>query len=160
MMRTTTFPLRNLHVRPAFWGVDRDLKEVMDSIESVWSGANLSSQTSHFKETQKAFLLSMDMPGVNKNDLELHVEGDKILIKAIRKHKLFAEEEQPQEINREVLIPKHVDRENIQAHCEDGVLYLALPKMEKIIPKKIEVSPSGEGTNWKHLLESSDHNQN
>ena len=152
MLRTTIIPMRNFHIKPAFWGVDRDLKDVMDSIENVWEGIGSTSTTTDFKETDQAYFMSIDMPGVSKSNLELQVEGEHILINATRKRALVEGEDNTQKITRTVLMPKEVDKEKIQAHCEDGVLYLALPKVEKAKPKKIEISEGFKNTTWNNLL--------
>ena len=47
---------------------------------------------------------------------------------------------------------KDVDVEKIQAHIEDGILYIAFPKSERIQPKKINVTGS-EDLNWENLLD-------
>ncbi len=151
MMRTTIFPMRDFHIKPAFWGVDRDLKEVMDSIENVWGGIGTSTMTD-FKETEQTYFMSVDMPGVNKASLDIQIEGEHILINGTRKRAFADSEENTQKVTRTVSIPKEVDKENIQAHCEDGVLYLALPKLEKAKPKKIEVTEGFKNTTWNNLL--------
>ncbi len=152
MFKTTVLPMRNFHIRPAFWGVDRDLKEVMDSIENVWEGIGTSGMASDFKETEQAYFMSVDMPGVNKSSLDIQVEGEQLLINATRKRGLIDGEENKQKISQTVLIPKMVDKEKVQAHCEDGVLYLALPKLEKAKPKKIEISEGFKNSTWSNLL--------
>lgn len=150
-MRTTIFPMRNFHVRPAFWGVDRDFKDVIDNIENVWEGIG-SSVTSDFKETDQAYFLSVDMPGVNKANLEIQAEDEHILINATRKRGWADSENNAQKVSKTVLIPKEVDMDKIQAHCVDGVLYLALPKIEKTKPKKIEITEGFNSTTWSNLL--------
>lgn len=159
MLRSTVFPVRNFHIKPAFWGVDRDLKDVMESIENVWEGIETASKTTDFKETDQAYFMSLDLPGVSKSNLELQVEGDHILINATRKRALIEGEDNLEKITRTVSIPKQIDKEAIQAHCEDGVLYLALPKVEKAKPKRIEISEGLNNSTWRNLLnESKDNN--
>ncbi|MFT6068008.1 MAG: HSP20 family protein [Bacteriovoracaceae bacterium] len=145
-----TAPVRRVQLKPAFWGVERDLKDVMESIENIWEGD--VSKTHNFKETEKAFLLSIDLPGVNKSTLELHQEGDHIQIKGIKKNAFYEEESsEDATILRTVALPKMVDKEKIEAHLEDGVLYLAMPKVEKAIPRKIAIA-EGNNTKWNKLL--------
>ena len=158
MFKTTVLPMRNFHIRPAFWGVDRDLKEVMDSIENVWEGVGTSSVASDFKETEQAYFMSVDMPGVNKSSLDIQVEGEQLLINATRKRGLIDGEENKQKISQTLLIPKMVDKEKVQAYCEDGVLYLALPKLEKAKPKKIEISEGFKNSTWSNLLSNDKEN--
>lgn len=49
MIRTEIVPLRNIQFKPAFWGVDRNLSEVMKSMESAWEGNE--AHLNNFKET-------------------------------------------------------------------------------------------------------------
>ncbi len=151
-MRATFSPISELYVKPAFWGVDRDLKEVIKNIENQWEGVETAARAD-VKETEQAYLVSMDLPGVNKSNLNLSVEGDTISIVAERKKAFAQDEDTKVTIKRTVMMPKHVDKEKIQAHCEDGVLYLALPKAEQARPRKIEVSGTEKGA-WTNLLES------
>lgn len=152
MLRTTVFPMRHLNAKPAFWGFDRDLKEVIEGIENVTGGVDTSTTFTDFQETEKAYLMSIDMPGVNKGNLKLEVEGENILINATRKRAFSDEGDKEQKISRTLLMPKEVDKDKIQARCEDGVLYLALPKTEKEKPKKVEVTEGFKDTIWSNLL--------
>lgn len=154
-MRATIHPLRNFHMRPSFWGVERDFKEVIDSIETMWEGSHLNTSHTNFKETDQAFLLSLDMPGVNKKNLDIQIEGEQLFIKANRKNAWSEDYSEPQEITKTVFIPKQVDKDKIQAHCEDGVLYFAMPKVEKAKPTKIQITEGGKNTTWSNLLSES-----
>lgn len=152
MLRTTVFPKRNFYLKPAFWGVDRDLREVMESIENVWEGGGINNLSPDYKETDNAYFISIDLPGVSKSSLDLQVEGEQIALTATRKSRFSEEGELEQKISRTILMPKHVDKEKIQAHCEDGVLYLALPKLEKARPQKITISEGFSDSRWNKLL--------
>lgn len=156
MFRTTVLPMRNFHIKPAFWSVDQDLKEVLKNIENVWEGVSPNSGSTDFKETENAYFLSIDLPGVNKNNLSIHVEGEHLFINGTRKRGLSEKEESKQNISQTLLLPKMVDKEKVQAHCEDGVLYLALPKLEKAKAKKIEISEGFRDSSWSNLLSNSE----
>ena len=152
MMRATVYPVKNFYQRPMFWGMERDLKDVLDNIEHVWMGTQASATTSQFKETEQGYFLSVDVPGLNKSNLEIQLEGDHVLIKGKRKALLPEASENERTLSQSFQLPKDVDAEKIQAHCEDGVLCLALPKLEKARPKKIEIT-EGEGkSSWKNLI--------
>ncbi|MCB9091189.1 MAG: Hsp20/alpha crystallin family protein [Halobacteriovoraceae bacterium] len=149
MMRTTFLPFNEMNFRPAFWGVERDLKEVMDSIDSVWQGVNNS--LSDFEENEQAYLMSIDMPGISKDDLDIEIENERLIISGVRKRS-FSDKKTTQKISKMVTIPKLVDKEKIQAHHENGVLYLAFPKMEEAKPRKIKVLDGNKESSWKNLL--------
>jgi len=155
MTRPTLLALDDIKFHPAFWGVERDFKQVIDSMENIWHGSSNTSMD--FEETDQAYLMSIDLPGVSKNELEIEIENEKILITATRKRS-FSEAKPKEEISRIVNIPEFVDKDKIHAYHEYGVLYLALPKMEKAKARKIKISEGIKESSWKKLLgfESSD----
>ena len=146
MLRTAILPIRSLRETPSLWGIDSDINE---AINDIWR-TNLRDDLIELKETENAFLFSMDMPGVNKEGLDVEIRDEKVFIEG-RRVNLFEEKE-----NQKVLsIPRTVDQEKIQAKILDGVFYIALPKVEKAKPKKIEVSSEGSSGDWSSLLDHS-----
>ena len=156
MFKKTILPVSDHYFRPAFWGNERDFRQVLENMESLWEGQaqNLNAQT---KETEKAFLVSIDLPGVAKEDLDLQIEDSKVKIEAKRKNH-FTEQESV--ISRTVSIPKTVDQEQIKAHLTDGVLYLALPKLEKQVAKKVQFVDQKDDSIWSHILEDKETENN
>ncbi len=118
---------------------------IMDVFESM------ERDFPEFRETENGYYLTVDLPGVNAANLDLQVEGNRLLINATRMREMVDKENFEQKISRTFLIPEHVDQDKIQANMEDGVLYLALPKHEKAKPRKIEISKT-TGSSWKNLL--------
>jgi HSP20 family protein len=84
------------------------------------------------------------MPGVNKDGLEITVEGNEFTI-IVRRHselpegELFYCESSLADFRRVFEPGPDVDTSKINAKLEQGVLTLRLPKSEKAKPKKIEV---------------------
>lgn len=97
------------------------------------------------KETDEAFGLTVQLPGVTKENLELTAEDGEIRVFARRSWK------QPEgwtSLHRETadaayeLVLSHENAVNIDAiHAElsDGVLRVSLPKAEAVKPRKIAV---------------------
>ncbi len=130
MRKTMGIPLRDSLVRPALWGMDQELREVIKS----WEDFNWGQS---FIEKESQFLLSLDLPGVGKDSLEVFVEGDFLFIEGKRKN-LFSEKEEV--LKRKVALPKKINKDSISAQIKDGVLYLTLPKAEEAKPRRIEVT--------------------
>lgn len=152
MMRATLYPAKTSYHRPMFWGIERDLKEVLDDIEGVWNGSATGAETGHFRETDQAYFMTMDVPGLNRSSLEIQLEGEHVHVKGTRKLNIPGAPEVERSISQAFVLPKDVDAEKIQAHCEDGVLFLALPKLEKARPKRIEITEGEAKSAWKQLL--------
>lgn len=88
------------------------------------------------------YVVRLDFPGVDPKDLDVHVEGDLLTIKAERK----AEEKGPEywetfygKFEREVTLPHGVKAEKITARYEHGVLELVVPLPVELAAKKIPI---------------------
>ena len=97
-------------------------------------------------ETEEAFGLTVYLPGVSKEGLEITAENDQVRILGTRAWKqpegwtaLYRESAAaPYEL---VLTHDNaIDAEKIHAEIRDGVLRVSLPKAEAIKPRKIAVS--------------------
>ena len=100
-------------------------------------GMNLESE---FFENESHFALSMDLPGVKKSDIHLEVKDRVLLVTGERKKRFSKDDEVKSKFERSFRLPESVDAEKIEAHLEDGVLTLAIPKLEKAKPIKISIS--------------------
>ncbi len=94
--------------------------------------------------TGSEYLVEVDMPGVNKEGLQVTVEGNELTLIGRRRHDLPEGElyycESPQaDFRRTFELGPDVDPSRISAEIHQGVLRLRLPKSEKARPKQIEV---------------------
>lgn len=92
------------------------------------------------EETDDAFILEMDLPGVRKEDIEIELEGRRVIVSGERKERERTGILTVGEFRHEVTLPAEVDEDDIQAHLEDGVLTIELAKTEASKRRRIEVS--------------------
>ena len=99
------------------------------------------------QEEENGYLLSADIPGVNRNDVEITLEDGVLTVKGERKTESDVSEQgyrRRERIHgtfvRQFNLPDTVDTANISARVEDGVLQIEIPKQEKPEPKRITVS--------------------
>ena len=97
-------------------------------------------------EDVDSFLVEAELPGVNFDDVEIHVhEGDQISIKGERKHDenlgitWIRRERFTGEFSRTLQLNCSVDTEAVKASLKNGVLEIRLPKAADHQPKKIEI---------------------
>nr|BFD61068.1 Hsp20/alpha crystallin family protein [Bdellovibrio sp. CKG001] len=90
-------------------------------------------------ETQDHYLLSMDIPGYKKENVNIEVNGNLLTISGERKR----EEKVVSTFARRFTVPNSVDGEKIEAHHEDGVLSIYLPKTPVAQAKRIEIQSKG-----------------
>lgn len=95
-------------------------------------------------ETNEGYVLEADMPGVNKEGLEVSVEGNQLTIIGRRPDQgqapdLLYRESAPADYRRAFELDPSIDTRKISAKIENGVLTIELPKAEKVKPRKIAV---------------------
>lgn len=97
-------------------------------------------------ETQDAFVIVLDVPGVAEKDVQLTLERDTLILQASQHsqskqgYKLSYQEWQPVIYRRQLTLATDIDRDNIKAQCKQGVLRLHLPKASPAIARKIKVN--------------------
>jgi HSP20 family protein len=96
-------------------------------------------------ETADGYQLMIEMPGVNKEGLEISVENNELTI--LGRRSLPAIDGTP--VHREMRshnyrrafeLDPSIDMAKISAKIEQGVVTLMLPKAEQVKPRKISVS--------------------
>ena len=97
-------------------------------------------------EDASGITLLADMPGVRKDQLELKVEGDALLIEggvqALMPEGLeavYAEVRVPR-YRRSFTLSRELDTARIEANLKDGVLTLRIPKQAHAQPRRIAVT--------------------
>ncbi len=97
-------------------------------------------------EDASGITLLADMPGVPKEQLELKVEGDALLIEGgVQSHTpdgleaIYAELRVPR-YRRSFTLSRELDTTRIEANLKDGVLKLRIPKQAHAQPRRISVT--------------------
>jgi HSP20 family protein len=100
-------------------------------------------------ETENEFIVKASLPGVRPEDVQITAHGDTLTIRGEMK----AEEERKDQhyhlrerrygqFQRTVTLSTPISADKAQAHFENGVLTLILPKAEEAKPKQIKVTPT------------------
>lgn len=95
-------------------------------------------------ETKDGYVLEAEMPGVNKEGLEVTLEGNEITILGHRTSEaapgepLFRERTLA-DYRRVFALDPAIDTAKVAAKMDQGVLSLTLPKSEKVKPRRITV---------------------
>ncbi len=96
-------------------------------------------------ETPAGYTLEAELPGVNKDGLEVSLENNELTIIGRRADakapgESVYRESSPYDFRRVFVLDPVIDAGKIEAKVEQGVLTLRLPKVEKAKPRKIEVA--------------------
>lgn len=97
-------------------------------------------------ESPDSYTLKMEMPGVTKENLEIIIEHNNLEVKG----RVAPSDPEGKELKysecatdgyyRRFTVGNDIDRNNISATFENGVLTLVLNKQEEVKPKKIQVN--------------------
>jgi HSP20 family protein len=103
-------------------------------------------------ETDEAYLLSVDLPGVKKEDVKIDLSENVLTISGERKHEREEKDKGSRRyersygrFQRSFTLPTTVDANHVEANIEDGVLRIALPKSEQSKPRSIQIQAGKPG---------------
>jgi HSP20 family protein len=97
------------------------------------------------------FIVALEVPGVNPNDIDVSVERNVIEINA-RRQPLRQEgdevivDERPQgEFRRQLFLGDNLDPNKLTADCNRGILTLTIPVSEASKPRKVQIGSANKG---------------
>lgn len=97
-------------------------------------------------ETDNAFSIRLSLPGMEKDQIQIEIKGDELLISGERKEsrkedneKIHLSEITYGRFSRSFRLPETVNRDEISAEFKDGLLHINLPKTEERKPKSISI---------------------
>jgi HSP20 family protein len=105
---------------------------------------NYLSPLANIHERTEGYVLEAEMPGVNKEGLEVTVDNNELTILGHRTDEALAgevvyRESRAWDYKRVFELDPEIDASNITAKMEQGILTLTLPKTERVKPRKISV---------------------
>ncbi len=98
------------------------------------------------EEEKDAFLISLELPGMKKEDVQVTLQGSVLTIRGEKKQEqknkeadYYCRECVQGSFQRIIELPATVEAKQIDAKFHDGILTIRLPKSEEAKPKQIEV---------------------
>lgn len=95
------------------------------------------------RENDKNFTIAVEIPGIDKEDINLDITENSIIIKAEKRHEKGSKEKGNYKYAKsyagfyqEVSLPENADVDKIEAVHKNGVLKLTIPKKKPAIRKK------------------------
>lgn len=105
------------------------------------------------QETADEIRVMVEVPGMRAEDIEISLENNTLTVSG---EKVQPSEEKNGNVrwhlserrygrfSRSFVLPRHVDHDRIEAHMEDGVLAVTIPKSENAKPRRIEIESGGK----------------
>lgn len=115
------------------------LNTMLDEIQNEESSAFKDdfSPTVNTREGEFAYHVEVDLPGIKKEDIDIKIEDNTLVVSGERKVKDEVKEDNYYKIessfgtfSRSFSLPNEIDIENIHAESENGVLEIVIPKFK------------------------------
>ncbi|MCE5288767.1 MAG: Hsp20 family protein [Nocardiaceae bacterium] len=97
----------------------------------------------------ETFIVEFDLPGVDRDAIDLDVERNVITVKAERPPRdenteMLAAERPRGVFSRQLVLGENLDTAHIEASYDNGVLTLRIPVAEQAKPRKISINGASE----------------
>jgi HSP20 family protein len=100
-------------------------------------------------EDKDGYLLSLDIPGVSKENVKISYNNGQLVISGERKQEKETKEKNYYRVERSFgkfyrsfNLPQEIKEDQIEASFKDGQLNITIPKAEKVKPKEIAIKVS------------------
>ena len=108
------------------------------SIDPRFSSMNTNSFSNYYNENEKEYFLTMDVPGMTKDDIEVTFDNNRLKISGQRKSDKYDGYEYGK-LERIFNVPNNIETNKISAKIDNGVLKVLLPKAKSSLGRKISV---------------------
>ncbi len=97
------------------------------------------------EESDDAYTVELELPGVRKDDIAVEVSGRRLVVSGERKERervgiLRRHTRTVGQFHYEVVLPGDVDEDNVSASMDEGVLTVRLPKPASQRPRRVAIS--------------------
>lgn len=137
------------------WNPARDFQELQEQINSLFdfgypemSGLfdrHLSPPVDIIEEDE-GFLVTVDVPGVDKEDLDIAITRNILTVKGVKheeskqkNRKSYRSESWSGSFQRTLSLPESVDPDKVEAQLKNGVLSIRVAKREELKPRQIAI---------------------
>jgi len=123
----------------------KELAAYLDSwrgLPDLFSGA--FTPLADVEETADAYRVEIELPGIHRDDVDIEVTGRRLTVRGERKERhrvgfLRKRERTVGQFHYEVTLPGDLDEDAVQAHLDQGVLTVELPKPARERARRIEI---------------------
>lgn len=140
-------------VRHNPWSIFDQLNRELSKVDASYDNedeANIATAnwapSVDITEDNNCFKLLADIPGVNPDDIEVSMDNGVLTVKGERKTEEKTEKENFRRVERQYgvfyrrfTLPETANADKIEAHSENGVLKITIPKQEVAQARRIDV---------------------
>lgn len=130
----------------AFGSLRQDLDRLFGAYERTLTSPYSNEQgAAELRDNGNEIVISVDLPGVSKKDVDLSISGENVFIKATRAasapqgYTAHRRERSSYTFEHSFKLPVPVETQKAEASLQDGVLTVTLPKSPNAQPRQIPV---------------------
>lgn len=136
------------YARPETDLFGKRFSDIMDEFfnDAVANRRNSFSPGIDISETEKQFVIDVEIPGIDKKDIDLNIENNRLTISGERKFEKTEDDKQYHRVetrygtfSRSFQLPENVNADSIKASYKDGILNVSIDKSEEKLKKQIEI---------------------
>ena len=133
--------------------MQREFDRVFNDFFPATRGVSLQAEKTSWaprvdlSETENAYQIVADLPGIPKDEINVNFHEGVLTISGKRNNETKEEgknflriERTSGEFYRSFNIPNAIQSDKIEAHYNDGVLDVHVPKAEEVKPQKVNIS--------------------
>lgn len=146
------------------WNPFRELEDISNRLNTIFGNPPVKAESGperlamadwtpfvDISETETAYLIKGEIPGVKKEDVSISIENGMITMRGERRQEKEEKGEKFHRIERSYgnfmrsfHIPDDADESAVKAEFKDGLISVTLPKSDKAInkPKEVEITVS------------------
>ncbi len=122
-----------------FAAIDRVFDDVFREMPAFSSSFNPNPMRVDIAEDEKNIYIDAELAGLKKEDVKVSIEDNVLMIRGERRQENEEKKKNYHRVervygsfSRAFSLGENIDKDNIQAKYEDGVLHLTLPKVEPV----------------------------
>ena len=143
-------PVRTTPADLSRWDPFRELEELTERMNSLWQSGwgdalDRWSPLADLEETDDAYAVEIDLPGVQRDDVDIQL-ADRVLTvsgEVKEKERAGVLRRRTRRVGRfhySVTLPGEVNADHVTARLHDGVLAIRVPKAAEAKPRRIAIS--------------------
>ena len=142
------------------WSPFSDLEQIQQQLTQLLGAAapdaevarELWSPPVDIEETEDAWLIEAEVPGVSRDDIDVELRDDELVIHGEVKERerqgiLRRRTRRVGEFEYRVTLPGHLDPESLEARMSDGILRIRVPKAERARSRHVDILTEDSRTN-------------
>ncbi len=118
--------------------IERMSRQFEESMGGIEMGGERSGASIDVADHGEEFVVTADLPGFRKEDIDVTLRGERLQIRAEREEsseegdgdegRYIRKERRHESVSRSVMLPEEVDEEAVSGQYRNGVLTVTLPK--------------------------------